>query len=74
MPPAPSHYVMHHDDGGLERGIHTGHMPASLDELSGHAERLPPKVYGIKLGEHDVFVLGWSGASGYRDPLERDPN
>ncbi len=34
-------------------------------------ERLPSKAYGISLKAGDVFVLGWSRASGYGDPLER---
>jgi N-methylhydantoinase B len=71
MPPAPSHYVMHHDDGGMARAIETGHLPNSAAELAGTSERLPPKAYGIKLSERDVFILGWSGASGYGDPLDR---
>jgi N-methylhydantoinase B len=35
-------------------------------------ERLPSKAYGIKLAQHDVFVLGWAGASGCGDPLDRN--
>jgi len=72
MPSAPSHYLMYRGEGGLERAVRTGHMPAATSELRGTAERLPPKAYGLELGQRDVFILGWTGASGYGDPLERD--
>lgn len=72
MPPSPSHYIMYRGEGGLARAAQTGHMPAATRELNGTAERLPPKAYGIELGPRDVFVLGWTGASGYGDPLDRD--
>jgi N-methylhydantoinase B len=71
MPGAPSHYIMYRGDGGTERLKQTGHIPSSTDELTGQMERLPPKAYGIGLEAGDVFVLGWSGASGYGDPLDR---
>ncbi len=63
--------MMYHGDGGMERAAATGHIPTATGELQGTMERLPPKAYGIKLGAGDVFILGWSGASGYGDPLER---
>jgi len=71
MPPSSSHYIMYHGDGGMGRAVQTGHMPTSMAELKGTMERLPPKAYGIKLGAGDVFIMGWAGASGYGDPLER---
>jgi N-methylhydantoinase B len=71
MPPSPSHFMMYRGDGGMERAAQTGHIPTATGELQGTMERLPPKAYGIKLGAGDVFILGWSGASGYGDPLER---
>ena len=72
MPPSPSHFVMYHRDGGMKRAAQTGRIPTATSELTGKMERLPPKAYGIKLEAGDVFVLGWAGASGYGDPLERD--
>jgi N-methylhydantoinase B len=72
MPSAPSHFVIYRNDGGMERARATAHIPADVSELIASAERLPPKAYGIQLGPHDTFVMGWAGASGYGDPLDRD--
>jgi N-methylhydantoinase B len=72
MPGAPSHYLMYRGDGGLSRSAQTQHIPSSVEELTGKMERLPPKAYGVPLNAGDVFILGWSGASGYGDPLDRD--
>lgn len=72
MPGAPSHYLMYRGDGAMRRSAQTQHIPSSVEELAGTMERLPPKAYGIGLEPGDVFILGWSGASGYGDPLERE--
>jgi N-methylhydantoinase B len=72
MPPRPSHYIMYRNEGGLQRSRVTAHIPGDISELNATAERLPPKAYGIRLGKGDVFVMGWSAAGGYGDPLERD--
>jgi N-methylhydantoinase B len=48
-------------------------MPADIRELKGDLRMLPPKLAAIAQEADDVYESWWSGASGYGDPLERDP-
>jgi N-methylhydantoinase B len=48
-------------------------MPEDIRELGGDMRRLPPKLAAVEQHGDDVYEMWWSGASGYGDPLERDP-
>ena len=39
----------------------------------GRSETLPAKAFGVPQGPRDVYVMSWTGAGGYGDPLERPP-
>jgi N-methylhydantoinase B len=49
-------------------------MPGGLDELGGEHIHIAPKAGNVNQGVDDVFSLAWTSASGYGDPLERDPD
>ncbi len=49
-------------------------MPGGLDELGGEHIHIAPKAGDVVQGVDDVFSLAWTSASGYGDPLERDPD
>jgi len=49
-------------------------MPGGLDELGGEPVHIAPKTGDVVQGVDDVFSLAWTSASGYGDPLERDPD
>jgi N-methylhydantoinase B len=51
----------------------SGSMPESLDDIQGEHINVSPKTGGIVQHSDDVFSLAWTAASGYGDPLERDP-
>jgi len=50
-----------------------GRMPTHLDELGGECAHISPKTGGVVQQASDVFLLSWTGAAGYGDPLDRDP-
>lgn len=49
-----------------------GHIPGSLDELSGDMAELPAHLE-TSIGFDDVYYMGWQGGGGYGDPLLREP-
>ncbi|HVW46341.1 MAG TPA: hydantoinase B/oxoprolinase family protein [Solirubrobacterales bacterium] len=53
--------------------VAAGRMPTSTEELDGETEWVAGKSFGIQLLPAEAWVLGWASASGYGDPLERDP-
>ncbi len=56
-----------------ERAGESGRMPSSLDELEGEHDIVPAKSFDRAPTPDDVWVFAWSGAGGYGDPVERDP-
>jgi N-methylhydantoinase B len=48
-------------------------MPTDVMELSGERIDISPKSSGVMQEAGDVWALSWTAASGYGDPLERDP-
>jgi len=56
-----------------ERAGEAGRMPSSLDELEGERDFVPAKSFDRAPTPNDVWVFAWSGAGGYGDPVERDP-
>jgi N-methylhydantoinase B len=51
-----------------------GGVVPGLDELScASRETLPAKAFGIPQNRGDVYVMSWTGAGGYGDPVERPP-
>ena len=64
----------------VKRGAHVAEqiqasrtMPTLVTELGGETERVAPKAFDIPQTPADVFLLSWTAAGGYGDPLERDP-
>ncbi len=55
----------------LEQG---GRMPGGLDELGGEHTHVAAKANDVIQQAGDVWSLAWTAASGYGDPLERDPD
>jgi N-methylhydantoinase B len=66
-----AHILMRGTD--VHARLATSAMPNDIRELEGDLTLLPPKLAAIEQHEHDVYEMWWSGASGYGDPLERDP-
>jgi N-methylhydantoinase B len=56
-----------------ERAGESGRMPSSLGELEGEHDLVPAKSFDRAPTPDDVWVFAWSGAGGYGDPVERDP-
>jgi N-methylhydantoinase B len=54
----------------LRRGAR---LPASLEEVRGRVEVLPPKHPRTPFAAGDVWYHHWQGAGGYGDPLDREP-
>lgn len=50
-----------------------GRMPGSLDEIGGEREYMQGREPGLFQGPDDVYEIRWSGAAGWGDPLEREP-
>jgi N-methylhydantoinase B len=48
-------------------------MPSDIRSLAGEVQHLPPKLASTEQRADDVYESWWCGASGYGDPLERDP-
>ena len=66
-------YTLLRDTDVLER-FAGGAVPAAPEEVAaGSSETLPAKAFGVPQGPGDVYVMSWTGAGGYGDPLERPP-
>jgi len=64
-------YTLLRDTDVLER-FAGGAVPAAPEEIAaGSSETLPAKAFGVPQGPRDVYVMSWTGAGGYGDPLER---
>lgn len=48
-------------------------MPVAVEEVEGERHWLTAKSFDDRVEDGDVWVCAWSGASGYGDPLLRDP-
>ncbi|MBX6382578.1 MAG: hydantoinase B/oxoprolinase family protein [Microbispora sp.] len=57
----------------VQERLRGGTVPQDLDELRGRRRELLPKETGIAQTVHDVYQLAISGAAGYGDPIDRDP-
>lgn len=51
----------------------TGRMPTSSDEVAGEKDWVPAKSFDRVVTPADVWVSSWGGASGFGDPIEREP-
>jgi len=51
----------------------SGTLPSALEEVDGEHINVSPKTGGLVQQSGDVFSLALTAASGYGDPLERDP-
>ena len=71
--PATTRFTMRRDTQFEENIAQTGHMPSSVEELQGRSEAIAPKAFNVPQEPGDVFILSWTAAGGYGDPLEREP-
>lgn len=60
-------------DSNYEELLDEGTLPNQLDDMEGDVEYPPPKGFGTELEDQDVIEWAWMGASGYGDPLDREP-
>lgn len=74
LSPSPTRYSMFRGADVARQSRETGLLPRTLDDLGGEREYIPPKAFNIQQNPEDVFVMSWSAAGGYGDPLERDPD
>jgi N-methylhydantoinase B len=51
----------------------SGRMPTDQSELDGEVDWVPAKSFDRAPTPDDVFVCAWASASGYGDPLDREP-
>jgi N-methylhydantoinase B len=51
----------------------TGRMPGSSDEVAGEVDWVPAKSFDRVVTPADVWVCSWGGASGFGDPIGREP-
>jgi N-methylhydantoinase B len=65
-------YTLLRDTDVLER-FAGGVVPGPDELAAGARETLPAKAFGVAQGARDVYVMSWTGAGGYGDPLERPP-
>ena len=70
--PATTRFTMQRETQFEEQVSRTGHMPSSVDELYGRSEVIAPKAFNVPQEPGDVFILSWTAAGGYGDPLERE--
>jgi len=69
-PSSVNTYTLLRETDVLER-FAAGVVPGPSELSAGETESLPAKAFGIEQGRRDVYVLSWTGAAGYGDPLER---
>jgi N-methylhydantoinase B len=48
-------------------------MPTDQSELEGEIDWVPAKSFDRVPTPDDVFICAWAAASGYGDPLDREP-
>jgi N-methylhydantoinase B len=73
LAPATTRFIMRREADVAQQVQETRRMPTSLAELHGKTHHIAPKAFDVSQTPRDVFLLSWTGAGGYGDPLERDP-
>jgi N-methylhydantoinase B len=73
-PTSRTRFMLIKDAKVRETAAGDARMPGGLDELGGEHIHIAPKAGNVNQGVDDVFSLAWTSASGYGDPLERDPD
>ena len=72
-PTSRTRFMLIKDANAREAAGRDRRMPTSMDELGGEHVHISPKTGGVVQQTGDVFLLAWTGAGGYGDPLDRDP-
>jgi len=72
-PTSRTRYRMVRNAAVKETSLATGTMPTGLEHIGGEHSNISPKTGGVVQQSGDVFSLAWTAASGYGDPLEREP-
>ena len=72
-PPSTNSYLLLHGAEIHAQLAKTGRMPTTPEEIGGKRDWVPAKSFDRHTTTDDVWVFAWSGAGGYGDPLEREP-
>jgi N-methylhydantoinase B len=72
-PSSTNKYALHKGARVQEQLATSGRMPTTPEELGGEVDWVPAKSFDRAPTPDDVFVAAWAGASGYGDPLDREP-
>lgn len=70
--PANTEYDVLVRGASVREALAAGRIPASLEELGGVSEVVPPHLE-TDVGHDDVYFTHWQGGGGFGDPLLRDP-
>ena len=71
-PGSPNVYKFVRDSDIAER-LARGEMPGDIAEVNGTPETLQLRQENFQQNPPDVYAVIWSGAGGYGDPFEREP-
>jgi N-methylhydantoinase B len=69
-PSSVNTYALMRETDVLER-LAAGVVPGPDEIAAGAVESLPAKAFGVEQRAGDVYVLSWTGAGGYGDPIDR---
>jgi N-methylhydantoinase B len=72
-PSSTNKYALHRGAKVREQIARTGRMPTDQSELEGEIDWVPAKSFDRVPTPDDVFICAWAAASGYGDPLDREP-
>lgn len=73
MPSSTHRYQMFKDVKPLERAAEGTPIPAYAEEIDGERQWLYAKSFDDRVEAGDIWICAWAGASGYGDPLLREP-
>jgi len=72
-PSSTNKYALYKGAKVQEQIAGNGRMPTDPTELGGEVDWVPAKSFDRTPTPDDVFVCAWAAASGYGDPLDREP-
>jgi N-methylhydantoinase B len=72
-PSSTNKYALHKGAKVHAQIAGSGRMPTDPTELGGDVDWVPAKSFDRAPTPDDVFVCAWAAASGYGDPLDREP-
>jgi N-methylhydantoinase B len=72
-PSSTNKYALHKGAKVQDQIAASGRMPTHPDEVGGEVDWVPAKSFDRVPTPDDVFVCAWAAASGYGDPIDREP-